>query len=176
MKSAVIILSFFIFSMAQAGALKLTSSTIKAGGKIRMDQVYNSFGCSGKNQSPVLKWSGVPKGTKSFALTMYDPDAPTGSGWWHWVVFNIPADVKELALDASNGHMPQDAVQSRTDFGKPGYGGPCPPPGKPHHYVFTLFALKDKIDLTADSPAAMVGFYANQNKLQSAKLTATYKR
>lgn len=159
-----------------ADTFKLTSDTIK-GGKIEMDQVFNSFGCSGKNISPEFKWSNAPKGTKAFALTMFDPDAPTGSGFWHWVVFNIPADTTELAANAgSGGELPKGAVQSRTDFGKPGYGGPCPPPGKPHHYVFTLYALKDQIKADSDSSGALVGFNLNQNKLSSTKLTATFGR
>src|SRR6202521_3608641 len=96
------------------------------------------FRCDGTNQSPHLAWSGAPAGTKSFAVTCYDPDAPTGSGFWHWVVINIPPDVTELPLDAGNlkaGDAPKGAIQSRTDFGVPGYGGPCPPQGDPpHHY------------------------------------------
>jgi Raf kinase inhibitor-like YbhB/YbcL family protein len=175
-RAIIVLISLGLFSIAQGDTLKLTSDTIK-GGKIDMDQVFNSFGCTGKNISPELKWTGAPKDTKAFALTMYDPDAPTGSGFWHWVVFNIPADTKELAANAgSGGEIPKGAVQSRTDFGKPGYGGPCPPPGKPHHYVFTIYALKDQIQADADASGALVGFNINQNKLASAKLTATFGR
>jgi len=164
-------------SPAMAGGFTLTSDTIKQGGKIGMDQVFNGFGCSGKNISPDLKWSGAPKGTQAFALTMYDPDAPTGSGWWHWVVLNIPADATGLPTNAgSGGDLPKGATQTRTDFGKPGYGGPCPPPGKPHHYIFKVFALKAPIQLDADSSGAMVGFYITQNKIGAAKLAATFGR
>jgi hypothetical protein len=163
--------------LALADSFKLTSITIKPNGKITMDQVFNSFGCAGKNVSPDLKWSGAPKDTKAFAVTMYDPDAPTGSGWWHWVVLNIPADATGLAANAgSGGELPKGAVQTRTDFGKPGYGGPCPPPGKPHHYTFTVYALKAPIELDADASGAMAGFYINQNKVGSAKITATFGR
>lgn len=168
----------FAFSAADAAAFKLTSDTVKNGGKIGMEHVFNSFGCEGKNMSPALKWTGAPKGTKAFAVTMYDPDAPTGSGWWHWQVVNIPADVTELAANASgDGKLPKGSLETRTDFGKPGYGGPCPPPGRPHRYVFTVYALKDMIkDLDKDASGAMTGYYLNANKLGMAKLTAKFGR
>jgi Raf kinase inhibitor-like YbhB/YbcL family protein len=148
---------------ASAAGFALTSAEIKAGGTIADEQVFNGFGCTGKNISPELKWSGAPAGTKSFALTVYDPDAPTGSGFWHWVVFNIPATATELPKNAGDPKanlMPAGAVQSRTDFGVPGWGGPCPPQGdKPHRYIFTLFAVDvDKLDANADTSAAVVGF------------------
>ncbi|HLQ25130.1 MAG TPA: YbhB/YbcL family Raf kinase inhibitor-like protein [Acidiferrobacterales bacterium] len=144
------------------------------------EQVFNGFGCQGKNISPALEWSSAPRGTKSFAVTVYDPDAPTGSGWWHWVIFNLPANTKGLVKNAGDPHAslaPQGSVQSRTDFGKTGYGGPCPPPGKPHRYHFTVFALKtDKLPLDENAPGAMVGFYLNQNVIQKTTLTAKYSR
>src|SRR5271170_1039444 len=118
------------------GRFTLTSPDISAGGKIAQAQVFSSFGCSGGNISPALTWSGVPAGTRSFALLMHDPDAPTGSGWWHWLVYNIPATATSLPAGAGDPHknlLPAGALQGRTDFGTPGYGGPCPPPGKPHH-------------------------------------------
>jgi Raf kinase inhibitor-like YbhB/YbcL family protein len=159
----------------------LSSPTLKDGGTIGPDQVFNGFGCTGKNVSPALKWSGAPAGTKSFALTVYDPDAPTGSGWWHWTVVNIPAAVTSIPAGAGStapAGLPAGAVQGRTDFGKPGWGGPCPPAGdKPHHYVFTVWALKvDKVDLNGESSGAMVGFNARGNSLGSATLTALYGR
>src|SRR3954451_571495 len=123
--------------------------------------VFNDFGCSGANHSPALSWSGAPKDTKSFAVTVYDPDAPTGSGWWHWVVFNIPGSTTNIPEGSGSAtDLPAGAVQSMTDFGKPGYGGPCPPPGNPHRYIFTVHALKtDKLDLDEKASGAMVGFY-----------------
>jgi Raf kinase inhibitor-like YbhB/YbcL family protein len=164
-------------SMAQAAGFKLTSSSIKPNSKIGDDFVFNGMGCNGKNQSPELKWTGAPKDTKAFAVTVYDPDAPTGSGWWHWVVANIPADTTELAQNASAGTMPKGALQTRADFGKPGYGGPCPPPGdKPHHYHFTVYALKDILQVDQDASPAMVGFNIHANKLAEAKFVATYGR
>src|SRR6476620_10493079 len=110
-----------------------------------------SNGGSGGNVSPALSWSHAPPGTQSFALLMHDPDAPTGSGWWHWVVYNLPASTTSLAAgagDPTKKLLPPGVVQGRTDFGAPGYGGPCPPQGdKPHRYIFTVFALKtDKVE------------------------------
>ncbi|EQA43195.1 Raf-like protein [Leptospira broomii serovar Hurstbridge str. 5399] len=166
-------------SSAFAADLKVSSSSIKEGGVITNAQVFNGFGCSGDNVSPDLQWTGAPKDTKFFAVTVYDPDAPTGSGWWHWVIFNIPADVTSLESKAGNerGTLPKGAIQSRTDFGKPGYGGPCPPAGdKPHKYIFRVIALKDKIPLDQDASGALVGFYINSMKLADGKLTAKYGR
>jgi Raf kinase inhibitor-like YbhB/YbcL family protein len=164
-----------------AASMQLTSPDVKNGATMSNEQVFNSFGCSGGNLSPELHWTAGPEGTQSYVISCYDPDAPTGSGWWHWVVFDIPADVTSLpkgfkADDTSIAGL----IQSRTDFGKPGYGGPCPPPGKAHHYIFRAFALKVKslasLGLTADSSPAMVGFYCNANKLAEAKLVGMYGR
>ncbi len=151
---------------AAAQTMTLTSPDIAPGAKIADEQVFNSFGCTGGNISPALSWSGAPTGTKSFALSVYDPDAPTGSGFWHWVVFNIPPDVTSLPKNAGNlkaGGAPKGAVQSRTDFGVPGYGGPCPPQGRPpHHYHFTVFAVDTpKLDGDENNSAAFVGFHAS---------------
>jgi hypothetical protein len=164
-----------------AGTFTLQSAEIKPDAKIDDAQVYKGFGCEGGNVSPSLKWTNAPAGSKSFAITVYDPDAPTGSGWWHWIMFNIPASVTSLPAGAgepAGGKAPQGVVQSRTDFGKPGYGGPCPPKGdKPHRYIFTVYALKtDKIDAEADASGAVVGFMLNANKLAKASFTGKYGR
>jgi Raf kinase inhibitor-like YbhB/YbcL family protein len=167
---------------ANAADFSLTSPTIKPGSTLSQDQVFNGFGCSGKNISPALKWSGAPKDTKSFAVTLYDPDAPTGSGWWHWVVYNIPASATELpqgAGDASGAQLPKGATQGKTDFpGPAAFGGACPPPGdKPHRYIFTVYALKtDKLDVPADGTAALIGYNLNANKLARASFTAKFGR
>lgn len=168
-------------SYANAAQFNVSSPEINNGGQIDALHVFNAFGCTGQNISPALKWQNPPAGTKSFAVTVYDPDAPTGSGWWHWVVFNIPATTTNLAKDAGNSNsnlLPEGSIQSRTDYGKPGYGGPCPPTGdKPHRYQFTVYALKtDKLPLDENSPAAMVGYYLNQNLLGKALLTGLYGR
>ena len=170
-----------IAGAAHAAPMTLTSTDLKAGAKVADEQVFNSFGCTGKNVSPALSWSGAPKGTKSFALTVYDPDATTGSGFWHWVVFNIPADVTSLAKgagDPKGAAAPKAAVQSRTDFGAPGYGGPCPPKGdKPHRYIFTIFAVDtDKLDANADASGAIVGFNLHFHTLAKATLIGLWGR
>ena len=168
-----------MFGVSSAQALSLTSPDIKPGAKIADEQVFNAFGCSGKNISPALNWSGAPKGTKSFALNVFDPDAPTGSGFWHWVIFNIPPDVTSLpkgAGDPKSSAAPKGAIQGRTDYGVPGYGGPCPPPGaKPHHYQFTIYALDvDKLDADENATAAVVGFNLHFHTLEKATLTGLY--
>jgi len=167
-------------AVAQNGHFKLSSTDIRQGGRIAANYVFNGMGCTGMNVSPELQWSGAPAGTKSFAVTAYDPDAPTGSGWWHWVVYNIPVSVTKLdrgAGDAGRNLLPAGAVQGNTDFGTAGYGGPCPPPGKPHHYIFTVYALNtDKLDLPAGATAAYVGFNLHGHTIAMAKLTALYSR
>ncbi len=173
--------ALFVAALAPASAFTLSSPDIKAGGKIPKSFEFNGFGCAGENKSPALKWSSAPKGTKGFALTVYDPDAPTGSGWWHWMVINIPADVSELpgnAGAANSTSLPKGATQSRIDFGVNAWGGVCPPQGdKPHRYIFTLHALKtDKLELPADATAALTGFMINANSLGKASFTATYGR
>ena len=162
--------------VAQAApAFTLTSSAFKNNAAIPDKYSFNAMGCTGENVAPPLEWKNPPAGTKSFALMVHDPDAPTGSGWWHWVAYNIPADATSLP---EGGALPKGAVAGNSDFGKPGYGGPCPPPGSgKHHYNFTLFALKvDKIEVPAGASPAMVGFNANANALGKAKLTGLYSR
>lgn len=126
------------------------------------------------NTSPHLKWSGAPEGTKSFAVTCYDPDAPTGSGFWHWTVANIPAAVSELP---TGGPMPEGAVEGRTDYGEPGFGGAAPPPGHgPHRYIFTVFAVDTgKLDVTPDNSGAVFGFNLHFHTLARASITCTYE-
>lgn len=160
-------------------AFELTSADLKAGGRLAERQVANGFGCSGDNLSPQLSWSNPPRGTRSYAVTVYDPDAPTGSGWWHWVVWNIPANA--TALPAAIGHgasLPDGAVEGRTDVGAPGYFGACPPKGdKPHRYQFKVHALKvDTLELPENPTAALVGFMLNANALGTASVTAKYSR
>src|SRR5579863_10695161 len=174
---AALVLSAFGTTAANAQSMSLTSAEVKDGGTIANDQVFKGFGCTGNNVSPSLSWSGAPSATKSFALSIYDPDAPTGSGWWHWVVYNIPASATSLAAgagDPAKKLLPAGAVQGNTDFGAPGYGGPCPPAGdKPHHYIFTLYALKTvKLDVPAGASAAYVGFNIHANMLGKATFTS----
>jgi hypothetical protein len=168
-------------SPAMAGEFSLSSPQVANGTYVPKQQVYNGFGCSGENVSPALSWANPPEGTQSFAVTVYDPDAPTGSGWWHWVIFNIPATVNALPVGAgaADGHLaPQGSVQSRTDFGSNGYGGPCPPVGDtPHRYRFTVYALNvASLPLTSDAMPEMVGYYIHQHMLGSAQISALYGR
>ncbi len=163
---------------AQAATFSLSSQDIQAGATLSNKQVFNGFGCKGGNESPELSWSGAPKNTKSFAITAYDPDAPTGSGWWHWVVFNIPSSTFHLASNAgSNSRTIDDgSIQSRTDFGFTGFGGACPPVGdKAHRYQFTVYALDtEKLPLDKDASGALVGFYIHNHTLASASIEAKY--
>jgi Raf kinase inhibitor-like YbhB/YbcL family protein len=161
------------------GTFILTSTDVKSG--VFTDaQVLNTFGCSGGNVSPQLSWTNAPAGTKSFVLTMFDPDAPTGSGFWHWVVVNIPTSIGELPTGASKNatKLPPGSLETRTDLGAPGYGGPCPPAGnKPHRYIFTLHALKvEKLDVDVQTSAALVGFNVYMQEIGKATLTARYGR
>ena len=180
-RSSIAAAALLAAATAHAAGFTLSSPTVKPGSTLTDAQVYKGFGCEGRNISPPLKWSGAPSGTKSYAVTVYDPDAPTGSGWWHWVVYNIPASTTELpeGVGASDGKgLPAGAVQGRTDFGSAGFGGACPPAGdKPHRYIFTVYALKtDKLDLPPDATAAVAGFMTNMNKIASASFTARYGR
>jgi hypothetical protein len=166
---------------AHAERFTLKSPEIKSGSMIAQKFEANVFGCSGENKSPALHWSGAPKDTKSFAVTVYDPDAPTGSGWWHWSVVNIPANVTDLKADAgnaSNANLPSGAKQVRIDYGVAAWGGLCPPPGdRPHRYIFTVYALKtDKLDLPENATAALAGFMIHANEIGQASFTARYGR
>ncbi len=139
------------------------------------------FGCSGDNLSPQLSWSGAPVNTKSYAVTCFDPDAPTGSGFWHWVVVNIPANVMSLPLgagDPASRKIPTPALQVRTDFGKPGYGGPCSPEGSNiHRYIFTVYSVDlESLPVTVDTSAALVGFYLNIHTIEKASLIGVFRR
>lgn len=150
----------------------LSSNDITEGGVLPDGQVYAKG-----NASPHLKWSGAPEGTKSYAVTCFDPDAPTGSGFWHWTAANIPSGVAELATGASSRGMPAGAVQGRTDFGETGYGGAAPPPGHgPHRYIFTVFAVDtERLDVTPDNSGAVFGFNLHFHTLAKASITATYE-
>ena len=168
-------------AVGTAAEFQVASPTIKDQSAISNEHVFDGFGCTGGNVSPALRWDHAPKDTKSFAVTVYDPDAPTGSGWWHWLIFNIPPSVTVLPAGAGKPDRegaPQGSIQSMTDFGQPGFGGPCPPPGdKPHRYIFTVFALKvDQLPLQKEASGAMVGYYLNQNAIGKASFTGMYGR
>ena len=161
----------------------VASNSFKDGDYLGTDYVLSAdfgFGCAGGNRSPHLKWSDGPSGTKSYAVTCFDPDAPTGSGFWHWVVVNIPASVTELALgagDPKGSSLPKGALLTRTDFGAPGYGGPCPPEGDhPHRYFFTVHAVGTELGVNAETSAAVIGFQLHFNTLVKAAIMGLYKR
>lgn len=167
---------------ARAQAFSLASADIPARQPIAQAFAFNGFGCTGRNVSPELSWHGAPAGTKSFAVMVHDPDAVTGgAGFWHWVVIDLPASVRGLPQDAgASGKqpLPQGAREIATDFGVPGWGGPCPPAGdRPHHYRFTVYALGvERLELPANATASLAGFMVNANSLGKASFTATYGR
>jgi Raf kinase inhibitor-like YbhB/YbcL family protein len=170
-----------IFGVGTVDAQEFTIKSDDLAGQLTELQVFSGFGCNGKNISPSLKWVNAPKNTKSFAVNVYDPDAPTGSGWWHWVIFDIPSNINELKSDAGSIEKklaPKGSVQSITDFGKPGFGGACPPKGdKAHRYIFTVYALDtSKLNLDENTSPAMVGFFLNQHTIAKASLISYYMR
>lgn len=176
----------FLFSLAFSAAASeksftLTSTDIAEGVMMSKTQEYNGFGCKGGDVSPQLAWSNAPKGTKSFAVTVYDPDAPTGSGWWHWQIVNIPSTTTQLVKDAGNVNnqsAPKGSQQNINDYGSRSFGGACPPVGHgTHHYIFTVHALSvEKLELEEDASGALAGYMINANTIESAKIVALYKR
>lgn len=182
MRKTIFILTVLItFSSVLFAQNTFTLTSTDLGGQATASAEFNGFGCTGENQSPQLSWENAPEGTKSFAITMYDPDAPTGSGWWHWVVFDIPENTNELVSGAGNTKLnltPEGVIQSITDYGLFGYGGPCPPEGHGlHQYIITVYALKiDKLGLNENSNPALVGYYLWNNTLAKASLITYYKR
>lgn len=166
---------------ARAAGFTLTSPDVQAGHSIARTYVYRGSGCTGQNVSPALHWSGAPAGTKSFVVTVYDPDAPTGAGWWHWVVADIPAGVHGLprgAGDPGGKGLPAQAIQLRNDYGGHGYGGPCPPRGAPpHHYQFRVFALDvARLPVNGKTPPDQLGYLIHMHTLGVAELVARYGR
>lgn len=180
-KTNLFLLLLLIGALSLAGQNSFTLSSKTLGGEASSVEEFNGFGCTGDNESPQLSWVNAPEGTKSFAITMYDPDAPTGSGWWHWLVFDIPSDINELVAKAGNPALelaPKGVIQSITDYGAKGYGGPCPPEGHGlHQYIITVHALKvDKLGLDENTNPAVVGYYLWNNTLAKASIVAYYQR
>ena len=182
MKKINLALLCLLFTTSTIFAQKtITLSSKDLGGQATKTEEFSGFGCTGKNQSPQLSWANAPEGTKSFAITMYDPDAPTGSGWWHWVVFDIPGNSNELATNAGNLTLnlaPKGAIQSVTNYGVAGYGGPCPPENHGlHQYIITVYALKtDKLGLDPSTNPAIVGYYLWMNTIAKASIVTYYQR
>lgn len=181
MKKELIIVFITLLSTTIFGQSTFTLSSKDLGGQATKIEEFNGFGCSGQNKSPQLSWKNAPEGTKSFAITMYDPDAPTGSGFWHWVIFNIPANINELVSNAGNVSLnlaPKEAIQSITNYGIKGFGGPCPPEGHGiHQYIITIHALKtEKLTLDENTNPAIVGFNLWNQSLAKASIITYYKR
>ncbi|WP_434642641.1 kinase inhibitor [Klebsiella sp. I138] len=171
------ILISVISTSVSAASFRVTSSDMREGDNLAVSQLFNGFGCRGGNVSPQLAWENAPAETRSFAVTAYDPDAPSGSGWWHWTVVNIPSAVSRLSTgagDKNNAKLPAGAVQGRNDFGYAGFGGACPPAGdKPHRYHFTVWALDTPtLPIDAQASGALVGFMLHSHVIASAQLTA----
>lgn len=177
MKSLLVLgILFSQYSLAEKQTFTLISPSFDDGALLPIKQVAKQGDCKGRNDSPALDWTDGPQGTQSYAITAYDPDAPSDSGWWHWILFNIPKSVTSIREAMKT--FPKGSIQGRNDWGNSRFDGACPPPGsKPHHYVFTVYALKvDKLPLTSDASGAMVGYYIHQNMLDKASITATYSR
>lgn len=173
-------LSLFLPHTALAESFTLTSSDIKSGQYMAKAHEYTGFGCTGDNLSPQLSWHGAPEGTRAYAVFAYDPDAPTGSGWWHWQVVNLPASTTSLPTGAGSNaknNLPVGATQIENDYGEPAFGGACPPVGDgAHRYRFTVFALSKKLELPTGASGALTGYMVNAHSLASASIETLYKR
>jgi Raf kinase inhibitor-like YbhB/YbcL family protein len=173
--------SLLLSNSILAGSFTLSSKDITDGKFMNKAQEFTGFGCTGGDISPHLKWSNAPKGTKSFAITAYDPDAPTGSGWWHWQIVNIPSSTFELKAGTGNtkeNKSPAGSMQIQNDYGSRGFGGACPPQGHGvHHYRFTVHALSvEKLDLPKDASGALAGYMINANTIASSTIESLYRR
>ncbi|HDR9241747.1 TPA: YbhB/YbcL family Raf kinase inhibitor-like protein [Burkholderia vietnamiensis] len=172
-------LATFATAPARAeGPFTVTSTDLAPGGRVGAAQLFDRGECNGENRSPQLSWRNPPPGTRGYAVTIFDPDAP-GHGWWHWAVADLPATVTSLPANASaSGFLRRiGASEARNDFGTDGYGGPCPPPGKPHRYVITVYALKGTdLRVAQGRPAPMFEHEIGTQTIGTAQLTVTYGR
>jgi len=167
--------------LPEVPSFEVTSEDVGQGATLANDQVSGVFGAGGTDTSPQLEWSGFPEGTKSFAVTLYDPDAPTASGFWHWAVCDIPADVTELprgAGDADGSGLPSGAIQLRNDSGMRQFIGAAPPPGHgPHRYHFVVHAVDvESLGLDEMTPPALLGFTLFGHTLGRAMIVANYEQ
>lgn len=178
---AFMVLAAALLSAGPATAQDFTLKSDDLGQRLSESQVYSGFGCKGKNISPSLTWVNAPPNTSSFAVTVHDPDARAGAGWWHWIIFNIPAGITGLKADAGrikSKLAPAGSIQSVTDFGHPGFGGACPPPGdEAHRYVFTVYALSvPKLDFDQQTRPAVIASALDRNAIAKASLVSRYQR
>ena len=176
----IITASMPVLAMDDPKAMSLSSAQVVNGNSFKDKQIFDQQGCTGENRSPQLQWINAPINTKSFGITMHDPDAPHDSDWWHWVVINIPAQVNFLMEDAGRDgseNLPKGASMMRNDFGFKAYGGPCPPQhSTPHHYRITVYALDvAMLDSNKLSTPAMASLYMQQHALAKAFLVAPTK-
>lgn len=179
--AAAFMLAAVSVAAATAADFSLRAPSFQNGDVLPKTHVFNGFGCEGSNLSPALAWGPLPAGTRSVAITVFDPDAPTGSGWWHWIAYDLPDTTTQLVQDggAPGGHnLPPGAKMARNDFGVVGYGGACPPPGaRAHRYIFTVHALKvPRLEVPADASAALISYSINSSRIASARLVGLYGR
>lgn len=171
-----IILIMVVLNISYASNFTLMSDL---GGQLTKQEEFNGFGCSGQNMSPSLSWGDAPLGTKSFAITVYDPDAPTGSGWWHWIVYNIPLNTSTISINASaKGELPKGSIEGVTSFGSRGFGGACPPKGdKAHRYITTIYAIDvEKLEVPKDATAELIGYNLNAHAIKKSSIISYYAR
>jgi Raf kinase inhibitor-like YbhB/YbcL family protein len=175
-----VVATFLFTATSYAGNFKLTSTDISHNEFMSKTHEFTGFGCSGDNLSPELTWTGAPKGTVAYAVFAYDPDAPTGSGWWHWQIVNIPNGITTLktgAGDLTKNLTPKKSLNIENDYGAKGFGGACPPKGHGvHRYEFTVFALSKRLELPTNASSALTGYMVKANSIESATITALYKR
>lgn len=164
--------------LPQVPSFEVTSTDVTDGQPLSRPQVSGVMGAGGEDRSPQLSWSNFPEGTRSFAVTVYDPDAPTQSGFWHWAVADIPVSVTELPSGASDGGLPEGAVQLRNDAGFAGFVGAAPPAGHgPHRYFVTVHAVDvERLEVAPDASPALLGFNLFSHTLGRAVLVGTHEQ
>lgn len=152
-------------------SLSVTSPDFEDGGALDLRFAFDQFGCTGRNERPELAWSGAPPETQSYAIIVHDPDAPTGVGFFHWVAINLPATTTQV------GALPEGALELHTDYGAAGYGGPCPPPGPEHRYVFSVYALDvPQLELPTGATGALTRFMLREHAIASGRIVGTFAR
>lgn len=155
-------------------SITVTIEGLEAGDRVPMESVFSGFGCTGQNRSLALSWTPV-EGAQSYAVIVHDPDAPTGVGFFHWIAVDLPSATTSLPLGASGSAMPEGTVETYTDFGANGYGGPCPPPGAPHRYEVTVYAVDaPSLGVPAGATGALVRFMLRQHAVALGRATATF--